>query len=274
VAAETLQKRPPSNPAEKAKLEKTVEAMEVFVNQMSDREIEVLADSNRKLLEDPEFMRRITPRHLEMLDKSDKFTEQLKSIAKETRFAAIYGALDSASRGTALTQEEKDAIKGLTEKEIEMMRPNVLTNQAFIDNLSGSQIESINKSNRYTQKQKTGVRAQRIQPIKDDLVSGIPASYNNARNALRKMNPKDLAKLFGTKVPVAGVDTSILLHPEVLEIYTPKTLTRMAEELSPQQIDDLRNEIINAGRTPGASKKLTDLATWIDDPDKGGQYFS
>lgn len=245
-----------------------IDEMHQTLLRMGPKEVENLRTED---LKHPEIIRNITPQQLEAIVKSDKFTETEKFELLKVRHAPI---VNSLAPGYVMTPDDKALITSLSTKELEMLDPSILTNPTLVGTLRQSQVDDLMKSDRFTPAQKKTLREERVRPIINNLApGGIPA---DARDTLRKINPKDLAKMFGTQVPTPTGNVSLLLHPEVLEIYTPKTLTRMADELTPAQINDMKTAIMNAATMSGAvvPPQLTNLANWINDPDKGGTFFS
>jgi hypothetical protein len=79
---------------------------------------------------------------------------------------------------------------------------------------------------------------------------------------LKALGPKEIASL----------DMPILKLPTMLDAYSPSLLKRMAPEMNPADVLELRDEIIRVAGTPGASTNVIDLNTWLGKPD--GAIFS
>lgn len=226
-----------------------VDAMERAIVNSTDKEIEAIVDSNRQLLQNQEFANNISVRQLEAINKSDKFTEAEKDGLKARRFGEINAALAPGGPGAATVRTN---IRRLSDTELEMINPAHLGNTGFVSQLQPAQIETINKSIKFTTGQKSSLRTARRAPLLAAIAAGNVAA---AQAAVRELGHKEIAAL----------DMATLLDGTMGETYTPQILKRMAPEMNPADIQTLRTSILQGGGT---------LATihWLGTPD--GAIFS
>lgn len=285
---------------EKDGLNNQVSKMEQTIARASDKEIEAIVDSNRELLKNQQFANRLSAKQLEALNKSDKFAESDKEALRSNRFAPLKG-IDNADGLAALKKKPADRnqaeaiaagkveaakafAKGLTDGEIEMLDPEWFENDSFITALKSSQIESINKNNKFTKRQRATIKKKRIGALLNALDISRP-SHNPDKELVKEMATKtltaeDLAGLAGEKIKFrdelldgAEVEESILLSPGMMEHYNPKLLKNMAVKLSQSDIQSIRNKyesISNRVPVAGAApipKSIQKVINWLDKPD-------
>lgn len=244
----------------------SVDEFESAINRSTDKEIEAIVETNRKLLNNQQFANRISVKQLEAINKSDKFTESEKDNLKSRRFAAISNpagmaalAIAPAARTPAQATAARNitgAIKNLKDPELEMINPALLGNTDFVSTLRPAQIDSINKSGKFTNSQTATLLTTRRLPLMTAIAA---ASVPDATTAVRKLGAKE----------VASMDIGVLLNPTMLQVYTPQILKRMAPEMNPADIGPLRNAI-----KPLVGPPMGDPATvaWLGTPD--GANFS
>ncbi|OHB10490.1 MAG: hypothetical protein A3H60_01710 [Candidatus Zambryskibacteria bacterium RIFCSPLOWO2_02_FULL_44_12b] len=247
-----------------------IAAMETALAKMSDKEVEAIVSSNRKLLDIQVFANSISVKQLEALNKSDKFSEAEKDNLKNGprgvggRFSAINaGTAAMAVPVAARTPAQVAAVaalpgatRNLSDAELEMINAAHLGNSGFVSGLRGAQIDGINKSYKFTTSQKAALRGARQQPLLNALTT-VPASIPAIQTAARGLNAKEMIGLMRV-VGRGGVNAAV--DPAVLPIYTPKLLQRMALEMDTADIPTLRAAII-AGGNPGTIAWLTNPAT-------------
>jgi hypothetical protein len=245
---------------------------ELSVAKASENEIAAIVESNKKLLESQAFANSLSSKQLEALNKSDKLSDGDKERLKQTRFSSIsdggIAALRIAPANRTPQQQvaakrASTTIKGLSDYELEAIDPTDLETDEFISELRPAQAESINKSGKFTRVQKNKVRDIRKRPLMAAVNSGNPG---RAAAELKKFNYKD----------VAGLDTNVLIDPTLLPAFTPNMLRKMAADMTPDKIQQLRDAIINMASIPGviAPQQLQNTAAWLQDPDKGGIDFA
>ncbi len=227
-----------------------VDKMEKAMSSMTDKEIEALVSENRKLLDKQSFANKLSVQQLEAINKSDKFSETEKQTLKDARFGDINADLAS---GGPLRKEVIDKIKGLTDKEIEMINPSHLGKEHFVANLKASQVEAIKKSNKFTSSQKATLKEQRkivfARGIRDN-----PATVGKA-------DAKELANSDG-----------LLTDPAILEHLSAKKLKKVAGEID----DDAKIQAIDAaikGATAPPGSGLEALQKWRAKDDYKNNFF-
>lgn len=224
--------------------------LEKALARANDKEIEAIVKSNRELLQSQEFANSISVRQLEALVKSEEFSDNEKDTLKGARFSEINTAVTAGGPGAASVGPR---IKGLTDGELEMIDPNHLDNEEFVGQLRPAQIDAINKSNKFTRNQKSRLRDHRRAPLLAAINSG---DVTATAAILKRFSPKDIASL----------DMAILTNPTALPAFNPSMLKLMRLEMTPANVSDLRDAIINQGGN-------ANTIAWLQDPDKGMQEF-
>lgn len=215
------------------------QAMEKAVSQMTNKEIESFAEANKRMFDNPEFAKLISVQQLEAIDKSDKFSEAEKARLKNTRFAkAISG--------------DRDAIRGLSDKELEMIDPAALTSEGFVSQLKESQVDSITKNNKFTSSQKSTIKTRRGSSNTEAV--GLDPSK------IASMDVKDIAK----------IDMRVLASMDLLSHLNIKKLKRLRDELTDAQAQDIRDSLLSHAALPmGVALSATQIAqrdamrTWL-----------
>lgn len=238
----------------------TIGDMEKALASLSDKETEALVASNRELLDSQNFANAISVKQLETLNKSDQFSDEEKGKLKSKRFSDIDTAMSATGpTRTATIGTVRTNIRNLSDSELEMIAPAHLEDFEFVGHLKSSQFESINKSSKFTTNQKDKIRAARRKPLADAIVR---RNIVDIKKALKSLGPKE----------VSSLEMAILKMPPMLESYTSSLLKRMAPEMNPADVIELRDEIEAAALKPGASPDVIKLKTWLGTPD--GAIFS
>jgi len=238
-----------------------IDAMEKALSTLSDKQTETLVDNNRQLLSSLNFANSISVKQLEALNKSDQFSDSEKASLKDSRFNDINNAMMLGT--TTAIAAVRNKIRDLSDSELDMINSSYLSNDDFASHMKPGQVETVNKSSKFTTNQKAQLRAARQRPLMNALALpiGAPGRTATVQSLIRKMDYKTLAGY----VNVAGPNgTNIALDPDVLPTYNAKILTRMADEMNDADKLVLKNEIIR-GNHPATG--------WLNDPDKGGTYF-
>jgi hypothetical protein len=244
-------------------LEEQVGSLEKTINDASTKEIEAIVKSNRDLLKSQEFANRISVQQLEAITKSDNFTEEEKGMLKKNRFAAF----DKDASGpsgvnglAALAKDEKirtpeenvaakaasSAIRGLRDSELEMVDPSLFSNTAFVANLKAAQIETINKSNKFTASQRKALGDVRKQPLVEALSRG---DKDKIEKLLKSLGHKE----------IAGLELDQLQHASLMPLLTVQMLKRIGPEMSPDNVSTLRTTL--ADPESPSTKKVKD---WLE----------
>lgn len=216
-------------------------AMEKTITGSSEKQTEALLASNRELLQSQNFANMLSVRQLEAVMKSDQFTDEEKGRLKNARFSSIsdidkvndsaYIAAQAKPEATR-TQAEKDLIekvqkartkiKGLSDSEIEMLDTDKLfTDENFVSELKSSQVESINKSNKFTGSQKKSLKDTRLAPLKSsipDINLGTKKAYTDAvakPEPTRSQAEKDLIKNTEDKVASGNKTVSKMISNDL-----------------------------------------------------------
>ncbi|MFZ2484611.1 MAG: hypothetical protein WAX80_01095 [Minisyncoccia bacterium] len=226
-------------------------AMEKALAKLTDKQTEALVASNRELLQKQNFANAISVKQLEALNKSDQFSEAERGALKERRFSDINTALAPGGAGATSVRGK---IRGLSDSELEMINPDHLKNLDFVEQMKASQIESVNKSSKFTSSQKRDLQNTRRAPLFGALATGTVA---NVQASLKDLGPKEVAAL--------EMNTGELLHPTMLQAYTQQMLKRMGPELNPADILPLGTAIATAGGPASA---------WVTSADGRNNGFS
>ena len=271
---------------------KQIDAMEKSLSKLSDKQTEALVASNRQLLASQEFANKISVKQLEALNKSDQFSDTEKDKLKDKRFDEIQYIDDAAGLASlavpvaartpaqvaAATRVEtaRGRIKGLSDSEIEMLDTQYLSNNHFVSELRSTQVDSINKSNKFPSGQKRLLKNTRLAPLLDALDNSRTTHAPNPalvrRMITKDLSAKDVAGLMSTNATFtdhtgATVTKSVLTHPEVMEQYQAGLLKRIGQEMTPSDITTIRDAINAAAAVPGASPNIVNIAAWINSQD-------
>lgn len=224
--------------------------MEKALAKMSDKEVEAIVDSNRQLLEELSFANALSVKQLEALNKSDKFSEDEKNTLKKNRFATINAAMEVGGDGAVSV---KDEIQALTKEELEMIDPEHLKDMDFVAQLKQGQFDKVVESTKFTNSQRKTLKELRAQPLKDKFASayagGGTTTWSDVREEMLKLGESGLAKLdakYDPAVPTT-LNTPQLDHPDVVELYSPSILNKMAaqSELSTAKRVNIRKAILD-----------------------------
>ncbi len=225
------------------------DAMEKALSKLTDKQTEALVAGNRDLLNSQNFANTISVKQLEALNKSDQFSESEKDSLKDKRFADINAAM--ATGTPAAVSAVRTKIRGLSDSELEMIDPAYFAptpaGQEFVSHLKSGQVETVNKSSKFTTSQKTNLGATRKMPLTAALAAGNVAA---AEAVVRGLGVKEIASL----------DMVVLSDPTMMETYTGQILKRVAPEMNPADIPILRTAILTLAPTSRA-------ATWLATPD-------
>ena len=160
------------------------------------------------------------------------------------------------------------------------MDPTAFTKPEFISELRSAQFESIAKSSKFTSSQKKKIKDTRLSPLLDALdtsrpghVAGTAAYPALIKKMITKgLSRKDVAGLMSTKATFidytgTSVTESILVHPEVMKQYNPSMLKLMAQEMTPGDIETIKNAIQGAVAYGGAAPEIVRLDAWLGTDD-------
>lgn len=233
----------------------SVDKFEMAIAKASAKEIEAIVDGNRELLESQDFANKLNTQQLEALNKSDKFSESEKDKLKNSRFKQIN---DAVAAGPAALDKIRPKIVSLKDAELEMLDPAHLENQEFVTRLTPPQVEAITKSSRFTATQQNKVKELRRKPLLDAIDT---SDTDKVRAEIKKLNPKDIAGMSWIKTPDGE---PLLTHPFVLEALSRKTLRRMAETLSPGDIQTIRDAVERLAKSPTTSRNIPKLREWLN----------
>jgi len=232
------------------------------IKNMSDKDIEGQKASTLAIQEVAE---ELSARQLEKIQGSDKFNEDEKKKIIDTHFAPINTAITSVQAGTA-SEAQKNILKNLSDKEIEMLPEELFdTNRpearAFIKSLSQGQIDNITKTgnSKFTNTQKQAIKEERARPLKDAFTTN---NWAVARTELEKAGATGIAKMPGFDPAHPNIPS--MNHDEILEIYTPSLLMKLAgqSDFNSVKSSALRASIIQAAHaSPTISQAITALQT-------------
>jgi hypothetical protein len=219
-----------------------VVAMNNSINNMSNKETTDLVAKNRDYLKNPEFVSRLSSQQLAAVHDSDDTSAPEKAALVNARFSGINSAVGAIPAGGVLPPgPDKDAVANLSEKELDLLDPTVVSNPAFVGALKHSQFEYITtKSQKFTTAQKAAMKTQRV-------VQNTSAVTSDP-NAILSMNAKDVANL--NDADIAGARS----------VFTEKFLIRLGAELNPTKTAAVKLAI-------NTDPTLVTLATWMASPD-------
>ncbi len=246
-----------------------VDAMETSLSKQSEKQTEALVTSNRDLLKSQNFANAISVKQLEFLMKSEQLSDAEKDLLKDTRFSDINSAMTTGTPTSIASV--RNGIRGLSDSEIEMLDTSYLGNEDFVSHLKSGQMESINKSPRFSSSKKAALRNSRQAPLNRTLSAGDAAlaAGNTALFNGEVVKAKAVVKGLGHK-EVAALAMTNLTRPTMLKVYNSALLKRLADEMSPSDIPILRDAILGV-TTPGVTGDTATM-TWLGTPD--GAKFS
>lgn len=220
------------------------------IKTMSDKEIEGL---KAKTLQLGDVARNLSARNMEKIMGSDRFTDQEKDKILDARFASVIKATEAISNGTA-GDAEKNVIKNLSDKEIEMLPENIFDVEsndpevqkrtaALLKTFSQSQIDGLTKSNKLTVTEKQAIKDARSMPLKTAFEEG--ATTNNWSKAIEEMSKMGEPAL--AKLPIGVTGAPSLDNESILTLYTPSILNKLAaqSELNPNKRVAIRTALTN-----------------------------
>ncbi len=225
-----------------AVLQPQANKLEKAISNSTTKEIEAIVESNRSLLNSQEFANRVSVQQLDAINKSDKFSEAEKDNLKNRRFGEINTAIAPGGPGAASVRAN---IRRLSDTELEMINPDHLGNADFVSQMQPSQIDTVNKSTKFTTSQKGALRTARRQPLRTALATGntAHAAGNAAGFVAAVATAQTIVKGLGHK-EIASLDMTDLQTPTMAETYTPELLKRMAPEMNPADVSTLRTYIL------------------------------
>jgi len=266
--------------AGRAPTQSIIDNMEQALSNLSDKEITALVESNGKLLNDPHFIEKLSSQQVQALNKSDSFTEAQKNGMKRTRFAAAETRLPTTATPAQIKARE-DAIKNLSDKDLEMIDPVHLTDPNFVKNLKTSQVDAIQKSDKFTGSQKKFIKDEKARPFNSAMtIDPATGMITDPITAAAIFRGKDMSMEQKAKLPITQ-----LTNPAILMALDKGQLKRMADKMDPAdvatlgaaiQAEDTRVEtsVTISGRARTTDElRLKATSDWLKSP-AGAETFS
>ncbi len=243
----------PRTPDQQEMVDK-MDKMEKALARMTDKEVEAIVSSNKKLLDKEAFAQKLSVQQLETINKSDKFSDEEKRVFNDNRFKQISSIIEAAQRtGTPISSTDAKKIAGLTDKELEYVPSDIINNKNFVGALRSSHMDYVKKSTKFTSSQKDAIKNSR----QDALLGRVQTTPSE----IAKLDPKDVASLF---------DRGVLTDPIYLEHLNPKKLKSIGKEIDDERkIDQIKAAITAApgGPAGGPPTGIDRLQTWQGSPD-------
>lgn len=229
-------------------------------NNIADAELSMLDPAYFK---DPVFAEALKTNQVDSVMKGDSYTSKQKADLIKSRFAALSDPDHQATLTMAATARPSGSIeavryskitksiKGLSDSELDMIDPSLLAKPEIVGQLRAPQVETLGKSLRLTPQQKDAFRDARKQPLLAAMAmptttpAEIDAAEKAAKAAMKSLSHKEMAALVA--------DPAIKSNPLVINTYTKEMLKRMAAEMNPADIPELRDEIIRVAPTSVAA---------------------
>ncbi|MCR4279204.1 MAG: hypothetical protein NUV78_00505 [Candidatus Zambryskibacteria bacterium] len=253
--------------------------MQKLVKDMSSKEI-VALDHNT--LSNEKVAEALTAAHLKAIDedKDGKFSESEKKDVFEKHFAKVEIAVEELSNPaialtTAQETAHKNTIKNISDKEIDFIPANIFDptkldpsitgadadrSRTFLKTLTQPQVDNLTKGERLIASDKQAVKDARNRPLNDAFVPTPGGGITDPVEAIRimsEMRPENLVQLEDSK----------LTHPEILTLYRPALLNKMAarSELTDAKANAIRNAVMTAANAPGIVPiEIVEAALWLD----------
>jgi hypothetical protein len=254
------------------------DAMEKALTKLSDKEIEALVASNKKLLDSQNFANAISVKQLDILNKSEQFSSTEKDGLKSLRFKNInIGTVAGAT--VAQRDAMEQSISDMSDKEIEILvgsNKELLKNRNFTDTISTKQLESLNKSDQFTESEKTNLKNTRFAEINAamDPSHKTPDTLKLVKGAIKGLTDSELEM----------IDPSYLKDPDFvsqLRSGQAESITKSSKFTASQKqaLKDGRNkpltDALAAGNIAGiqAAIRKVDYKTlvgYMNIPGRGG----
>ncbi len=236
-------------------------------------------------------------------DEKNASAREVADAEIERKIEAGYDAAKAQPDPNLRTNEQKaaikdmvDAIKKVSEKEIENQKYEVLALQEVAEALSQKQFDAVEKSTNYSPAEFQNIKDARGQRLKSAFTTGagvhIPArvatattpatpgitGFEEAVKLMRKMDYTALAKL--PAFDPSKLDVASFNNPGILEVYTPGLLGTLARQndFTQEKKEALRNSIeaefariTGLGQTPSAN--LQKCHDWLTQG-RGNEIYS
>lgn len=268
----------PRTPAEEA----SIVQMQKAIKDMSGKEITAL---DKNTLSNEKVAEALTASHLKAIeeDKEGKFSEEDKREIFDQHFADVAEAVGALATninpatGVAFANDAEkkpyqNRVRNISDKELEyipasIFDPNQIkvagpagdNSRMFLKTLTQPQVDSLIKTGKLISQEVQAVKAERSRALEEafGLITGVAANYAEAIKIMGNMRPEALVQL----------DDDKLTKPEVLELYRPALLVKMAArpELTEAKAKKIRDAIISEVNRTGAtpSQELFDTADWL-----------
>lgn len=185
----------------------------------------------------------LSAEQLETITKSDEFTQQEIKNIRNARFEDI---VDGVKNGNVNAIK---SLRGLSDKEVEMLGDETLRDNEIIKGMSQSQIGGIKKSNKLNSNLKSYILRE-----KTAIFNAMTDPQLEAE--LRSMKPTDVSK----------VDSTIAIKPAASRAYSPAVLIELAKELKVADRATIKTNIARAVTVGTATQEQIDSHEWLNNP--------
>jgi hypothetical protein len=204
----------------------------------------------KKHLEKENVAQHLSAEQLEAISKSDEFTRDEVNKIKKARFSAVVKGV----RGG-----DNKSLRRLSDKEVEMLGDEILSDESIIENFSQSQIDGIKKSSKLNSNLKN-----RVNEVNKEYWKDLSADSNKLVDELKDMKPAHIAM----------VDSEVLTTPEAIKVYTPAILIELAKKLKIKDRKIIRDVIKKAVDSGNATEEQKESFGWLyDDKKPAGVIF-
>lgn len=263
-----------------------ISEMQKVVKEMSTKEVTALEANT---LANEKVAEALTVNHLKAIDddKEGRFSEENKNKIFEKHFnkvnEAVTAMADPTIWGALSTDEQnrhKNTIRNISSKEMEyvptsIFDPNQLSaatpegekSRQFLKSLLFPQVEDLLKGDKLLASEKIAVREERERPLREAFALG---SWATVKDIMQKMPEPALVVMEANYNP-ATPNVPTLDHPEVVGIYSPSVLNKMAAQAgfgAPKR-NAVRAAVLDKVTGPTADPRLKAAFTALTTPRRG-----
>ncbi len=280
-AASTVQQKKDAEEARKA----AEAAMAAAIKEMTDAELVDMAGSEkgRAKLASAAYAKHLSDAQIKAIKESGTYrntdTKDLKASRETATFDSIEKVLkDTTSTATQLNdtfEELGKTVKSLSEDRLQNMKVERLTDESFASHLSDTQVESLQKSGKFTSQQMQQIKDARSKGIAGRIDGTILPNNPNATSATFKDKQREKI-LSGSAQDVGKLPVDVFKNTDMAPLLTPAMVEqRMKNGISKADLQAIKSNVenhIKNSATSASSKKM--WTKWQDNTTYGAQFFN
>lgn len=229
-----------------------------------------VAELGPKTIMKPEVFAALSDEHFEEILKSEKFSEEDKLKVRDERNKDLNAALEAKDKNAVA-----NALKRMSNKQIEKLDNSTIRNKTFALGISSSQFQDLLKSKDMNQDTKDTLKENRLQNITAALAQAVgavrTAAVQQAVSEL-KMNATEVSKL----------PKQVLVDKDIIKTFTKDTLSTLIKENvdsnTRSEIKDKVTAMLNDHRSQrqildqATLDKVNKLNDWITNTPAGQEF--